>query len=142
METEIKNTNQHGIHLSGRGWGDYSPVVWTGDISKSNAEIIAECRSLLDTATDVDNMLTDEGIMCKINIYRHKISQQAQKNQADDADLAALKNKANETGQSQMVRRWTTASCHNGHDDQCSCDVATKTIDGMGNIRTTYHCQF
>ena len=42
------------IYLSGRGWGEFSPVEWIGDISRSDAEIVAECRALLLTGHDVD----------------------------------------------------------------------------------------
>lgn len=42
------------IYLSSRGWGDYSPVEWVGDITRSDTEIIAECKQLLITSYDVD----------------------------------------------------------------------------------------
>lgn len=42
------------IILSSRGWGDYSPVRWSGDITRPDAEIAAECRQQLAREHDVD----------------------------------------------------------------------------------------
>jgi hypothetical protein len=42
------------IHLSSRGWGDYSSLEWQGDITRADAEILAECRHALTTGHDVD----------------------------------------------------------------------------------------
>jgi len=42
------------IHLSSRGWGDYAPLVWTGNLARPDAEIVAECVHLLAVAHDVD----------------------------------------------------------------------------------------
>jgi hypothetical protein len=55
------------IHLSTRGWGDYSSVEWHGDITRPDAEILAECRNALTTADDVDLAhQTDAEILAKI----------------------------------------------------------------------------
>jgi len=43
------------IYLSSRGWGDFSPVEWIGDITRPDADILAECRQLLINGYDVDN---------------------------------------------------------------------------------------
>jgi hypothetical protein len=42
------------IYLSSRGWGDYSPCVWTGDITRPDTEILGEFRKALSRAVDVD----------------------------------------------------------------------------------------
>ena len=42
------------IYLSSRGWGDYSPVEWIGDITRPTNDILAECRKALETSYDVD----------------------------------------------------------------------------------------
>ncbi|MBO6224907.1 MAG: hypothetical protein J6N72_05580, partial [Psychrobacter sp.] len=42
------------IHLSSRGWCDFSPVVWHGDFETPIEQIINECQSLLKTSHDVD----------------------------------------------------------------------------------------
>jgi hypothetical protein len=42
------------IYLSSRGWGDYSPVEWIGDITRPTNEILAECREALEKGYDVD----------------------------------------------------------------------------------------
>ena len=55
------------IYLSSRGWGDYSSCEWTGDITRPDAEILAECKHLLTTGYDVDqHNQPDDEIMAKI----------------------------------------------------------------------------
>lgn len=55
------------IYLSSRGWGDYSPVEWHGDITRPDADIVTECKYLLATNYDVDNATqSDEQILDKI----------------------------------------------------------------------------
>jgi hypothetical protein len=52
------------IYLSSRGWGDYSPCTWTGDITRPDAEILSECRQALASAIDVDRKnLTDTDLL-------------------------------------------------------------------------------
>jgi hypothetical protein len=46
--------NQIRIHLSSRGWGDFSPVEWTGDRRRPTGEIVAECQAALAAGHDVD----------------------------------------------------------------------------------------
>jgi len=58
------------IHLSSRGWGDYAPVVWTGDIARPDADIVAECRELLAQEPDVDNALPDPALYAKVRAAR------------------------------------------------------------------------
>lgn len=55
------------IYLSSRGWGDYSPVEWVGDITRPEGEILAECQRLLAEGYDVDqpNQADDE-LLAKI----------------------------------------------------------------------------
>ena len=47
------------IHLSSRGWGDYSPVTWRGDITRPDADIEAECLAALSASNDVDDPSPD-----------------------------------------------------------------------------------
>jgi len=55
------------IYLSSRGWGDYSACEWVGDITRPDAEILAECKHRLTTEYDVDQPnQTDDEIMAKI----------------------------------------------------------------------------
>lgn len=62
------------IRLSSRGWGDYIPLSWSGDIRRPQAEIVAECRALLKDGHDVDHRdLTDEAILALIDGTRKKI---------------------------------------------------------------------
>lgn len=55
------------IFLSSRGWGDYSSCEWVGDITRSDAEILAECRAELEGGHDVDRPdQSDEELLAKI----------------------------------------------------------------------------
>lgn len=55
------------IYLSSRGWGDYSPCEWEGDITRPDNEIIEECMALLGSGYDVDQPCQSAGeIMAKI----------------------------------------------------------------------------
>ncbi|OBW61086.1 MAG: hypothetical protein A9183_03000 [Dehalococcoides mccartyi] len=59
------------IHLSTRGWGDYSLCEGVGDITRPDAEILAECRNLLATEHDVDNpRQSDARLLDKIKAAR------------------------------------------------------------------------
>ena len=63
------------IYLSARGWGDYSPVEWTGDLDRPEAEIVAECQVLLARAVDVDEPTqSDEQIGVKILLARQALA--------------------------------------------------------------------
>jgi hypothetical protein len=79
-EKKIKE-NSVSIHLSTRGWGDYSSVVWYGDITKPFSEIVAECQKLLKTGHDVDHKVqSDEEVLQKIKIAHEKwLGEQAPK---------------------------------------------------------------
>ena len=73
---ETRETNEAKkviIYLSSRGWGDYSPVNWEGDITRPDAEILVECQELLASGHDVDKrMQTDADIITKIVQAREK----------------------------------------------------------------------
>jgi len=60
------------IHLCTRGWGDFSPVEWLGDIERPENEIVAECRALLHRAHDVDHVLTDDQILAAVKEAKAK----------------------------------------------------------------------
>ena len=52
------------IYLSSRGWGDYSACEWRGNITRPTEDILAECRTALETGYDVDKPnQTDEEIL-------------------------------------------------------------------------------
>lgn len=68
---EAKKTRR--IYLSSRGWGDYSPVEWIGNITRPATEIFAECKHLLETGYDVDRPdLPDEKILADIYAEKNK----------------------------------------------------------------------
>lgn len=59
------------IYLSSRGWGDFSAAEWTGDITRPDAEILAECRDRLSRGDDIDQPNQgDEEILDKIRKAR------------------------------------------------------------------------
>ena len=61
------------IYLSSRGWGDYAPCVWCGDITRPDADILAECREALSTGHDVDKTdQTDTQLLDLIQAARAK----------------------------------------------------------------------
>lgn len=61
------------IFLSSRGWGDFSGVEWEGDITKPEAEILSECRHLLESGNDVDRReQSDDEILQKIAAEKEK----------------------------------------------------------------------
>ncbi|HDL19921.1 MAG TPA: hypothetical protein ENH40_06755 [Nitrospirae bacterium] len=61
------------IYLSSRGWGDFSPCEWHGDITRPDAEILGECRDALNSEHDVDIVnQSDDEIMSKIVETRKK----------------------------------------------------------------------
>lgn len=65
-EAELKAKTVR-IYLSSRGWGDYSPVEWLGDITRPDAEIISECKQRLAAAYDVDHPnQSDDELLAKI----------------------------------------------------------------------------
>lgn len=82
------------IHLSSRGWGDYSPCEWRGDITRPDAEILVECKHALTTGHDVDfaNQSDDE-ILAKITKaragYESAPARKAAREAAEAADIAS-----------------------------------------------------
>ncbi|MDI9561920.1 MAG: hypothetical protein QM235_12130 [Pseudomonadota bacterium] len=80
------------IYLSSRGWGDYSPCEWVGDITRPDDEILAECRKALVEGWDVDNKnQTDDEILKKISTAREKYeSEPARKAAREKAEAEAL----------------------------------------------------
>lgn len=97
MEAEREAEMRQGrIYLSSRGWGDFSPVEWVGDITRPAAEIEAECASRLAEANDVDTPLGTEEIAAKVAeakaAYADKIEaarQRAEARRRDEEERAA-----------------------------------------------------
>jgi len=80
------------IFLSSRGWGDYSACEWTGDITRSDGEILAECRAELAGGHDVDRPnQTDDELLAKIvearEKWRTRPERLAAARKAEDEDL-------------------------------------------------------
>jgi uncharacterized protein YxjI len=101
---KIKQTS---IFLSSRGWGDYSPVVWNGDITRDMDEIFVECKHALQGAFDIDSPnQTDEEIINKINTAKSKFEEEkkrlAEKEQKQK-ELEKLRKKATMTTTTHQV---------------------------------------
>jgi len=83
------------ICLSSRGWGDLSPVAWTGDITRPENEILNECRAALNSARDVDHPQTDNEILAKIQKarakYEAKLEEARQEKIAQEKEKAEIK---------------------------------------------------
>lgn len=80
------------IYLSSRGWGDYSPVEWVGDITRPDGEILAECRDRLAKSYDVDKPnQTDEELLTLIHAAREtwegKPARDAARRAAEEEDI-------------------------------------------------------
>jgi hypothetical protein len=61
------------ITLSTRGWGDYSSLEWSGNITRPDSEILAECRAELNAGHDVDQRnQSDADLLAKITAARAK----------------------------------------------------------------------
>ncbi len=83
--------NQITIHLSSRGWGDYSPVAWTGDRRRPTAEILVECQALLKNGHDVDQPnQTDDAVTSLIEAAKRKSADQETARANNAAELAAV----------------------------------------------------
>ncbi len=79
------------IHLSSRGWGDYSPVEWTGDITRPDAEILAECRAELENGHDVDTPnQSDADLLKKIAQARKEWANKPAQEKRAEAEIKRL----------------------------------------------------
>jgi hypothetical protein len=102
------------IYLSSRGWGDYSPCEWVGDITRPDADILAECKHLLITEHDVDRYnLTDVEIMAKITEARDKWAAEPERRAAREAEEKADIDRKIESGYCFFCESWCHGDC--GH---------------------------
>lgn len=100
------------VHLSSRGWGDYSPVVWSGDITRPDAEILAECRSLLARGNDVDHPnQSDDELIGKIRAAKKDWAEAPAKKAAMAAEAAADRKHKIETGYCFRCGTWCYGDC-------------------------------
>lgn len=102
------------IYLSSRGWGDYSPLEWRGDIMRPDNEILAECRDLLTNGYDVDfAKQTDDEILKKIAQARESWEGKPARDKARaDAEAADIQHKIG-TGYCFYCETWCHGDC--GH---------------------------
>jgi len=107
-----EDAKQVSIYLSSRGWGDFSPVEWRGDITRPDAEILAECREWLAKSHDVDQPFqSDDEIMGKISRAREKWATAPARKAARDAEEAADIRRKIETGYCFYCESWCHGDC-------------------------------
>jgi len=79
------------VYLSSRGWGDYSPVSWYGDITRPDADILTECQELLAAGHDVDRRnLTDDEILGSIRKIKKEYADEIAEAEAGKDKAAKL----------------------------------------------------
>jgi len=102
------------VYLSSRGWGDYSPCEWRGDITRPDNEILAECRHALDSGHDVDKHdQTDEQLLDLISKAKNKwISAPARKAAREKAEAEDIQRKI-DSGFCFACETWCHGDC--GH---------------------------
>ena len=106
------------IYLSSRGWGDFSGVEWSGDITRPKSEILKECRSLLESGTDVDNRnQPDDEIIVKIEQAKNNYS----------AKIAKMQEEAKAIEEREARRK------------ECSMTTRLEKVKDEGGITTTAH---
>jgi len=102
------------IYLSSRGWGDYSACEWYGDITRPDAEILAECKQLLTNGHDVDQSnQSDAEIMSKINEAREKWQTAPARKAAREAEEKADIQSKIKSGYCFYCETWCHGDC--GH---------------------------
>ena len=108
-EAEARKTRVT-IYLSSRGWGDYSPVEWIGDITRPDVEIIVECRAALAAGYDVDYPSpTDADLLAKITTARTKWESRP----AREAEIKAAEEQRRASGYCYACESWCDGDC--GH---------------------------
>lgn len=128
------------ISLSSRGWGDYSPLTWTGDSTRPIAEIVEECLALLKNGRDVDRPdQSREEVAAVVTAAIERKEGKALAAAAEEKRIADLTALARETGKRQLVATYMTSRCMNKSVD-CSFDHAETFILPDGTERTVFTC--
>lgn len=106
------------IHLSSRGWGDYSPCEWFGDITRPDNEILSECKENLKSGHDVDRPnQTDDELLEAIHSARKSWQEApARKAAQEKAESEDLKKKI-DTGYCFNCESWCHGDCGNYSQD-------------------------
>ena len=113
-EKAAKDAKTVTIYLSSRGWGDYSSCEWRGDITRPDAEILAECKDLLSTEHDVDRPdQSDKELLDMITKAREKWETAPARKAAREAKEAADIQRKIDTGYCFNCESWCDGDC--GH---------------------------
>jgi hypothetical protein len=106
------------IYLSSRGWGDYSGCEWIGDITRPDAEILAECKHILTTGHDVDQPnQSDNEIMSQITKARA------------DWESAPARKAAREAAEEEDIRRKIASGYCFACESYCHGDCGNYSSD-------------
>lgn len=124
------------VHVSTRGWGDYSCIYWSGPADKPTTEIMAECRQLMARAHDVDHRnQTDEELAARIEEARAELAQKKAAKAAKEGKIEEAKAKAKEIGEKIKIRSWVE-DCDESVSE-CSTDILTEWATPDGRIIKT-----
>jgi len=124
------------ITLTTCGWGDYGVCEWRGDITRPNADILAECKAEIATAHDPDTNPTDAEILKMIADARAKWAAKTAERVERDNHKAECLRKAAETGGRVKIRDYA-CDCRDPNEE-CSLDIATVWAMPDGTVKTTY----
>lgn len=113
-EKEAARARMVSIHLSTRGWGDYSSCEWFGDITRPDREILAECKRLLSAEHDVDRRnQSDDEILARVTDARKLWRTASERKDArEKAESEDIRRKI-ETGYCFSCESWCHGDC--GH---------------------------
>lgn len=124
------------ICLVTRGCGDFGMVEWRGDITRPTADIVAECRAILERDSQKDRDLTDAEIKECVAKAKTAWAAKNAKREAAAAHIEDCRRRARETGARVEIRHYAT-DCRD-LEEECSLDIATDWAMPDGTIATTY----
>lgn len=124
------------IVLTMCGWGDYGVCEWSGDITRDDAEILAECRAKIKSAHDPDTDPTDAEIIKMIAAARAKWQAENADRTAREEHKAECLRRAAEAGKRVAIRTYS-CDCRDPQEE-CSLDIATVWAMPDGTVTTTY----
>ena len=117
-EREARKARCVTVYLSSRGWGDFSPLTWYGDITRPDVDILAECQKLLKRGDDIDHPnQSDEDILGKIHKAREDLEAEPARRAAREAAEAEDIRRKVATGYCFNCGTWCHGDCGNYSND-------------------------
>lgn len=109
------------VHLSTRGWGDYSSLNVTIDRRDNDKIWLDAAKKAFEGVHDVDHPnQTDDELLEKINAAVEKFDAVIARSEAEAKRVADLKSKAVATGEKQLLNKYMD-EC-NDPNEECSTD--------------------